>query len=156
MAKKQQQSTVLSRKVKIQFQCWASVADGGPTLKKHWVDVSCLLGSTSRSQKAANAYFSSKQYSLLTSACTYFQVSSYGVMAYWLLLLTFKVSIYCLLVCVYFSSEQVAHNTLNLLWSVVAPTSQTLDQCWFNISCLVVVKNTKCSKIVMFVSSVKC
>ena len=27
------------------FQCWASVADAGPTLKQHWVNVSCLLGS---------------------------------------------------------------------------------------------------------------
>ena len=25
-------------------QCWANVVDGGPTLVKHWVDVSCLLG----------------------------------------------------------------------------------------------------------------
>ena len=25
-------------------QCWASVVDGGPTLVKHWVDISCLLG----------------------------------------------------------------------------------------------------------------
>ena len=24
-------------------QCWANVVDGGPTLGKHWVDVSCLL-----------------------------------------------------------------------------------------------------------------
>ena len=28
----------------IAFQCWASVADNGPTLKLHWVNVSCLLG----------------------------------------------------------------------------------------------------------------
>ena len=26
------------------FQCWASVEDGGLTLKQHWVDASCLLG----------------------------------------------------------------------------------------------------------------
>ena len=26
------------------FQCWASVEDGGPTLKRHWVNVLCLLG----------------------------------------------------------------------------------------------------------------
>ena len=25
-------------------QCWASVADGGPTLNGHLVNVSCLLG----------------------------------------------------------------------------------------------------------------
>ena len=24
--------------------CWASVADGGPELDQHWVNVSCLLG----------------------------------------------------------------------------------------------------------------
>ena len=24
--------------------CWASVADGGPTLNQRWVNVSCLLG----------------------------------------------------------------------------------------------------------------
>ena len=24
--------------------CWANVVDGGPTLVKHWVDVSCFLG----------------------------------------------------------------------------------------------------------------
>ena len=26
------------------FFCWATVADGGPTLKQHWLNVSCLLG----------------------------------------------------------------------------------------------------------------
>ena len=26
------------------FLCWADVGDGGPTLKQHWVNVSCLLG----------------------------------------------------------------------------------------------------------------
>ena len=25
-------------------QCWAIVVDGGPTLVRHWVDVSCFLG----------------------------------------------------------------------------------------------------------------
>ena len=25
------------------FQCWASVEDGGPTLKQHWVNAPCLL-----------------------------------------------------------------------------------------------------------------
>ena len=25
-------------------QCWPTVYDVGPTLVKHWVDVSCLLG----------------------------------------------------------------------------------------------------------------
>ena len=28
--------------------CWASVADGGPELDQHWVNVSCLLGSRRR------------------------------------------------------------------------------------------------------------
>ena len=27
-------------------QCWPNVVDGGQTLVKHWVDVSCLLGLT--------------------------------------------------------------------------------------------------------------
>ena len=27
------------------FECWASVEDGGPTFKQHWVNASCLLGS---------------------------------------------------------------------------------------------------------------
>ena len=27
------------------FQCWASAADGGPTLKQHWVNASWLLGT---------------------------------------------------------------------------------------------------------------
>ena len=26
------------------FQCWAGVEDGGPTLKQHWIIVSCLPG----------------------------------------------------------------------------------------------------------------
>ena len=26
------------------FYCWASVAYNGPTLKRHWLNVSCLLG----------------------------------------------------------------------------------------------------------------
>ena len=26
------------------FQCWASVEDGGPTLKQHRVNAPCLLG----------------------------------------------------------------------------------------------------------------
>ena len=25
------------------FKCWASVADGGPTFKQHWINESCLL-----------------------------------------------------------------------------------------------------------------
>ena len=25
--------------------CWADVGDGGPTLNRHWFNVSCLLGS---------------------------------------------------------------------------------------------------------------
>ena len=25
------------------FQCWAHVEDGGPTLKQHWVNASCLI-----------------------------------------------------------------------------------------------------------------
>ena len=28
-------------------QCWTNVVDGGPTLVKHWLDVSCLLGYSS-------------------------------------------------------------------------------------------------------------
>ena len=28
----------------VQVWCWASVADGGPELEQHWVNVSCLLG----------------------------------------------------------------------------------------------------------------
>ena len=30
------------------FQCWASVEDAGPTLKRHWVNASCLLGCDSK------------------------------------------------------------------------------------------------------------
>ena len=30
-------------------QCWANVVDGGPTLVRHWVDVSCFLGIASPS-----------------------------------------------------------------------------------------------------------
>ena len=26
------------------FYCWADFEDGGPTLKHHWVNASCLLG----------------------------------------------------------------------------------------------------------------
>ena len=28
----------------ILFLCWADVEDGGPTLKQHWLNLSCLLG----------------------------------------------------------------------------------------------------------------
>ena len=28
------------------LQCWASVEDGGPTLKQHWVNAPCLLGAS--------------------------------------------------------------------------------------------------------------
>ena len=27
------------------FQCWSTVFDAGPTLKQHWVNASCFLGS---------------------------------------------------------------------------------------------------------------
>ena len=30
------------------FYCWATVPDVGPTLKQHWVSVSCLMGHISR------------------------------------------------------------------------------------------------------------
>ena len=34
--------------VKTMFiQCWANVVEGGPTLNKHWIDVSCLHGLSS-------------------------------------------------------------------------------------------------------------
>ena len=26
-------------------QCWSSVADDGPTLRQHWLNISCLLNS---------------------------------------------------------------------------------------------------------------
>ena len=26
------------------FYCWADIEDSGPTLKQHWVNVSCLPG----------------------------------------------------------------------------------------------------------------
>ena len=32
------------------FRCWASVGDGEPTLKQHWINTSCLLGNTSITQ----------------------------------------------------------------------------------------------------------
>ena len=35
-------------------QCWASVVDGGPTLVKHWVDVSCLLGYSQTNESKIN------------------------------------------------------------------------------------------------------
>ena len=28
------------------FQCWASIEDGGTTMKHHWVNVTCLLGNS--------------------------------------------------------------------------------------------------------------
>ena len=27
------------------LQCWSTVFDAGPTLKQHWVNASCLLGT---------------------------------------------------------------------------------------------------------------
>ena len=40
--------TVMSQQTRYIYpmfdQCWANVIDGGPTLVKHQVDVSCLLG----------------------------------------------------------------------------------------------------------------
>ena len=39
-------STQLTRGIRpMLFQCWASVEDGGPTLKQHWANASCLLGT---------------------------------------------------------------------------------------------------------------
>ena len=35
------------------FQCWASVEDGGPTLKQHWVNAPCLLGYCSVKSKGS-------------------------------------------------------------------------------------------------------
>ena len=34
-----------SRRLPMMVQCWASVADGGPALNQHWVNVPCLLGT---------------------------------------------------------------------------------------------------------------
>ena len=58
------------------FQCWSSVADGGPTLKQHWVNVSCwwddnAICGDARSQKAVAAHFSSKQLLPLDFAVQY-------------------------------------------------------------------------------------
>ena len=41
--------------------CWPSVADGGPTLYQHWVNVSYLLGTALQSQNTVHDYFCSKQ-----------------------------------------------------------------------------------------------
>ena len=35
------------------FKCWASVEDGGPTFKQHWVNASCLLGGGRRGHPLA-------------------------------------------------------------------------------------------------------
>ena len=39
----------------LRFQCWASVEGGGPTLKKQWVNVLCLLGLLVREMKRYSA-----------------------------------------------------------------------------------------------------
>ena len=40
----------------ILFQCWASVEDVGPTLKRHWVKASCLLGLLKVNPQSARLY----------------------------------------------------------------------------------------------------
>ena len=35
------------------FQCWASVEDGGPTLRQHWASTTCLLDSEGDLYQAA-------------------------------------------------------------------------------------------------------
>ena len=40
-------------------QCWASVADGGPALNQHWVNVLCMPGLIT--QAAVTAYLRSQQ-----------------------------------------------------------------------------------------------
>ena len=37
------------------FQCWASVGDGGPTLKQHWVNDPCLIGSAQKTGQCGQA-----------------------------------------------------------------------------------------------------
>ena len=37
------------------FQCWASVQDGGPTLKQHRLNASYVLGINSRCGVTSNA-----------------------------------------------------------------------------------------------------
>ena len=35
-------------------QCWTNVVDGGPTLVKQWVDVSCFPGSSVQCDHSSN------------------------------------------------------------------------------------------------------
>ena len=44
-----QASTQLTRGIHpMLFQCWVSIEYGGPTLKRHWANASCLLGRPNR------------------------------------------------------------------------------------------------------------
>ena len=46
------------------FQCWPIVCDAGPALKKHWVNVSCLMESTKLSMDLVCGDYRSKAVAL--------------------------------------------------------------------------------------------
>ena len=51
------------------YQCWTSVEDGGPTLKEHWVNTSCLLGISVLSRESF-IRLSSREGEIRCRACT--------------------------------------------------------------------------------------
>ena len=107
-------------------QCWANVVDGGPTLLKHWVDVSCLLGWTNTRQAGIiiflnlKVYFISPIYWTSYLLCDYFLPLCYNI-PWW---------------------QDVTQKTrgfdpmLFQCWPTAYGAGPTLKQHWFKSSCL--------------------
>ena len=56
------------------FQCWASVEDGEPTLKKHGVNFSCLLGSYVTNVSKSTVYIINVQFMVQRQVSFYFLI----------------------------------------------------------------------------------
>ena len=91
------------------FQCWATVVDGGPTLKQHCVHVSWLLGITNMPPILAPIVL--LRQNVMTSR-------RYDIQKY---------------ICVCTQQPRDIGPMLVHCWTSVKGSGQTINQLWFNV-----------------------
>ena len=110
----------------IMFYCWASVADKGPTLKQHWVNMCCCV-------------FTTIVYLLMLTLITWMWMRSDSLCHSLLSSLSALVCPQNTCFCWFTTQKEPTqhpsrHKTSNLCWFKVGPPSTTLDQLLPNIN----------------------
>ena len=122
------------------FECWPAVSDVCPTLKQHWVNVSCFLGS-------APGLGSNSNTATLTECWASVVDGVPALKQHWLHVIVQRYSV-CKVslssVCpigigLHNNTQLTQGNMFNQCWFNIRPPSTTLNQCYSNIdstSCL--------------------